>query len=364
MRKYFIIGAILSMSSLSAQQASPVRVATVQERSVFEQQRVTGSLRAALSSDISSLEEGRLDELLVREGERVEKGQLLARLDDRRIRQSILSKQAELAENSAILKRYGNELLILREEYDSLIEAEVDYAGSVSKQEKRKARLLVVTTEGDLAVEKARTKTLAASLETLQISLRDMEIKAPFTGVIVERFVEQGSWLGVGSSLLKLRSTDQLEAWLPVPESLPFTNLKIDNINLSASGKKLKIEKLRFIPQVDQRSRNYQVIINIAKDEALIHGMSVEAILPKTSKAKHKLVPSDAISRNGAGYYIYLATPGKKGHLAVPIPVKLLFRLGQESAISNPDLAVGSSVIIEGNERLFPMTPVQVIKEP
>ena len=364
MRKYLMMGAVLSMSSLWAQQASPVRVAAVQEREVFEQQRVTGSLRAALSSDIASLEAGRLDELLVREGERVEKDQLLARLDDRRIRQAILSKQAELAENSETLKRYANELVILREEYNSLMEAEADYAGSVSKQEKRKARLQVVMIEGDLAVEKARQTTLEASLETLQISLRDMQIKAPFAGVVVERFVEQGSWLGTGSALLKLRSTDQLEAWLSVPESIPFTNLKLANISLNANGKNLKIEKLRFIPQVDQRSRNYQVIINIAKNESLIHGMSVEAMLPKTSKAKYKLVPSDAIARNGAGYYVYLAAPGEQGHVAMPMPVKLLFRMGQESAVSNPGLAVGSSVIVEGNERLFPMTPIKVIQEP
>ena len=243
MRKFLMMGAVLSLNSLWAQQASPVRVAPVQVREVFEQQRVTGSLRAVLSSNIASLEAGRLDELLVREGEAVEKGQLLARLDDRRIRQAIISKQAELAENSETLKRYANELNILREEYDSLIEAEKDYAGSVSKQEKRKARLQVVSIEGDLAVEEARKTTLKASLETLQISLSDMQIKAPFSGVIVERFVEQGSWLGAGSSLLKLRSRDQLEAWLSVPESIQFKNLKSGNISLNASGKNLKIEK-------------------------------------------------------------------------------------------------------------------------
>ena len=361
--RFFIYIAMIATFSLSAQQASPVRVSSVVEKEVMEQQAVTGSVRAALSSDIASLEAGRLESLNVMEGEKVTKGEVLAQLDDRRIKQSILAKKAEIAENKAMLKRYENELVILQQEFDSLIEAEAEYAGSVSKQEKRKSRLQLVTSEGLHAIELARSETLKTELESLNISLSDTKIKAPFTGVVVKKYADQGSWLGAGSKLLKLRSVEDLEAWLTVPESVDTQDLNLKNMSLKVAGKKVELEALRFIPEVDLRSRNYQLVLKLKAQVGLVHGMSIEAMIPKGKKAKHKIVPSDAISRNGAGYYVYVAMPGQQGMSAMPMNVEVLFRQGLNSIVKNPGLQVGASVIIEGNERLFPMMPIQVIQE-
>ena len=67
----------------------------------------------------------------------------------------------------------------------------------------------------------------------------------------------------------------------------------------------------------------------------------------------------DALLRNQAGFYVYVArgTAGGPAH-AAPVPVIVVFETPHGVAVTASGLADGDLVVVEGNERLFPMMPI------
>ena len=84
---------------------------------------------------------------------------------------------------------------------------------------------------------------------------------------------------------------------------------------------------------------------------------------PNGQLKEQLLLPADAVSRNGAGYFVFKAQPTADGTIALPVKVEILFRLGTLVAVHSEMLEPGDPVITEGNERLFPMMPVTVLPE-
>ncbi len=91
--------------------------------------------------------------------------------------------------------------------------------------------------------------------------------------------------------------------------------------------------------------------------------MSVTATVPNGLLAEHLLISFDAISRNGGGYFVYKAESAPEGIMALPVSIDVLFRIEELAAVNSHMLEEGDHVIIEGNERLFPMMPVTIITQ-
>lgn len=351
-------------SIIFGQNPSPVRTVTVIREKIAEIKSVTGSLRAALISDIAAAEDGRIDELLVKEGQRVTKGDLLAKLDSRRIVHEMNVLKAQVHETKARIERFKNELTIYEDEYKSLVSAEKGFNGSVSRQEFRDTHLQKVTTEGEIATLEASLSTFQARLNSLDTSLEDTEIKAAFDGVIIQKFVEQGFWVDAGDKVVTLMNDQKLEAWLDIPEFIDPKFLKKELISVEANNSSLTITKIVTIPQVNERSRNYKLVVEVdGLKHSLLPGMSVTASVPNGLFKEQLLIPTDAISRNGAGYFVFKAKPTPDGAIALPINIEILFRHGPLAAIRSEMLEPSDAVITEGNERLFPMMPITVLAE-
>lgn len=362
--KWFCLSSLFLSSMLLGQNPSPVRAVPVKKENITERTSVTGSLRASLSSDIASIESGRIDEFLVQEGQWVKNGDILAKLDSRRIRHEINSLNAQINESKARIERFRNELKIHQDEVDSLLRAEKDFSGSVSRQEIRNSRLTKVSAEGEITTLEATLVTLQTQLESLYTSLSDTEIKAVFDGVITRKFVELGSWVAAGDKVVTLMSDQKLEAWLDIPESIDYGNFTEDLISIEANNLPLKINNFSVVPQISEPSRNYKLIVEVeGQGHKLVPGMSLNATVPNGRLKDQLLIPADAISRNGAGYFVFKAQQTPDGTIALPVRIEVLFQQGTLVAVSSEMLQPEDLVITEGNERLFPMTPVMVLSE-
>ena len=87
--------------------------------------------------------------------------------------------------------------------------------------------------------------------------------------------------------------------------------------------------------------------------------MSATGWVPTGERAAYVTLPRDALLRNEAGFYVFVARPGPGGVFsAVPSQVVVLFETDERVAVQTRDLADGDLVVVEGNERLFPMTPI------
>ncbi len=352
---------LMTTTPALAQQPSPVYVQPVIEQSVQQTERITGSLRARSTSIMAALEEGVLLELLVREASVVQKGEVLARIDTRRMEASKAQVQADLAMAQATLLERQAQLTNARADLAALENAAK--SGAVSERDLRNARTKVSTNEALLEAGNQSIESLRAALSLLQIRIEDAVVKAPFPATITARHAEVGQWIRPGDPLVTLVSTGPLEAWLNMPERfVGQVNLDAQSIpvHLEATGLDLPGTHPRLIPMVDERSRSLPLVLDLSGPQAaaLQPGMSISARMPVGSKAKRLIVPRDAIIQRGNNSLVV-----KVGaqNLAEHVPVQVLFTTPEGFAVGEvvpESLTPGTQVIVEGNERIFPGTPV------
>ena len=355
--------ALLAPSPLvAAQQPSPVYVEPVVQKPLQQTERVTGSLRARSTSQMAALEEGVLLELKVREADAVQQGDVLARIDTRRLEASKAQMQAELAMAGATLAE--REAQLTNAEADLAALEAAAKSGAISERDLRNAQTQVRTASALAEAGRQSIEALRASLDLLDIRIQDATVKAPFDATVTARHAEVGQWIRPGDPLVTLVSTGPLEAWLNVPERLiGQVNLNAASVavHLEATGLDVPGTKPRLIPMVDERARSLPFVLDLTSPTqgALQPGMSISARLPLGAVTQRLVVPRDAIIRRGPSS---LVVKVGADNLAEHVPVKVLFTTAGGFAVSEVmpgSLPAGTQVIVEGNERIFPGTPVQ-----
>lgn len=342
---------------------STVIVRPIEFREVVQTINVTGTLRAARRSDVAARESGAVEELFITEGDLVEKGQVLARLDTRRLAAqmqeataSLSAIKAELTQRKAENERAQVDEQMMRKLWDQRAVAEREYLDSVREGKVAAAR----EAAADEAIAAATTR-----YDILELRSTDLEIKAPFNGRVVARHTELGEWLNEGSPVATLISTGEIEAWLQLPERhselLRQTAPSSVELRLPGRSKTLTAERLSIVPDIGGRSRRFTLIAQIAdRDNSLTPGSSVEATVPLGTPSPELIIDSDAVLKSYAGHFVFTPEPTPDGPpTAKKISVDVLFERDGETVISQDgELQQGDMVIVEGNERLFPSTPL------
>lgn len=349
-----------SQESPAAPQGPPpstVVVAAVRLLTTQDTQRVTGSIRAVSRAEVAAREDGAVIEINANEGDAVTKGQILVQLDPRRLDAQIAQAKAAItAANSVIeqreaeVKRFETDLAMKRKLYqqDAISESEfldAEREATVSGTQEKSAR-------DSLAAA-------GAALDLLEVRKQDLTIRAPFDARVVSRQGELGEWLRAGDPLLTLISSGEVEAWLQVPERYDV-DLSREAITVSVGTAQHSATNLRPVPEADATNRVVTVIANIADPEdELVPGLSVSAELPVSVERPRLAVPSDAVVTTFAGPAIFRAQQSKEGlPFAERLNVTVLFQKEGTVFIEAEGLNEGDLVVIEGNERLFPMTPL------
>ncbi len=189
-------------------------------------------------ADVSASEAGLLSLLAVKEGETVEEGTLLTRIDDREAK--LLRARAEtemrvaraLAENDIKVRYAKASVAVAEAELKRSLESNVKFPKSVSQTELDRLKLLADKTV--LEIEQAEIDLQQARL-ALQIKQHDFEratlalerrtITAPFPGMVVQWKRQHGEWVEPGTPVMRLIRLNRLraEAFL-ASQTLP-TNL-------------------------------------------------------------------------------------------------------------------------------------------
>jgi hypothetical protein len=93
-------------------------------------------------------------------------------------------------------------------------------------------------------------------------------------------------------------------------------------------------------------------------DVPLAAGLALNAFVPQGAAANWTLVPKNALVYQGVNASVFMVDKG----VAVPVPVRVAFPIGDSVALEGAGmLAAGALVVVEGNERLIPMSPVAPI---
>ncbi len=321
---------------------APVVVDQVTEEMVGSTVGLMGSARAWKDSRVAAEVSGKVIELKVDEGDRVKRGELLCRLDSDELVHQIREAEAAIKEAQARLERAEKE--------NKRVSALVDKA-SVSERARDEA--LYAYLAGIQEVERLR-----ASLGVLRERLQKKAVKAPFSGVVVERLTEVGEWLSPGSVVVELYLIDPVKVVVPVPEKVVHGLSVGDAVRMTfdALGEELFQGKIHaVIPKGDEAARTFPVHIRLDNHQAQVQpGMLARARFELGTPKKVLLVPKDAVVLSGAKRSVIKVVDGKA------VPVTVLMGLEHRGKVEvEGDLKPGDKVVVRGNERLFPGQPVQ-----
>jgi RND family efflux transporter MFP subunit len=344
-------------------QGTHVRGERVKRESLQNRMRVTGNLRSHSIADVASQVPGRVDRVLVQEGDTVEEGDRLVILDTRRARKAMNVLEARKAVQQSIRAIRATELGDASADLEAYQRARESKQGVVSDQILREARTRVEVTQGRIAQVEAEIASIQAEIDELQVQIDDAVVVAPFKGVVVTRHAEEGEWLDTGDSVILLMELGELEAVLDVSERVPMNVLKaLDRVSVKIRPLDLTVDSLshRIIPDVEPRSRRYTVIARLPEQDRLAPGMSVFAYLPTNEKVLRTLVSSDALQRDQSGFFVYKVVPIGGELKAMPVGVSVDFSIKERVAVTASDLKEGDLIVKEGNVRLRPMQAVHV----
>ncbi len=341
-----------------------VRVDAVRMETVQEHRMVVGEMRALRRSRVATQEPGLVVELPVVEGARVKMGEVLARLDSQRL--EVLKRELEadelavaglIEERQAMLDWRQRDLDLCRSSFER---------GAANPRELRDAESALNIALAQLRQAERQREVIRARAELVAERLTDTTIVAPYDGVVVATHADLGEWVGEGDPVAELVSTGRIEAWLDVPQRFfdavaePASALRIE---IEVRGRRLAVSEVRIVPAVDPVARSFAVIAAL-DDEGplgrLAPGMSVTAWVPTGESASRATVSGDAVLRSETGAYVYAArsTSEEGPAMAAVVPVRVLFPLGGRVVVEAPGLGEGDLVVVEGNERLFPMAPI------
>ena len=265
---------------------------------------ITAWQEAVVGTEIGGL---RLTELLVDVGDRVHKGQLLARLQQQSIAAELAHSQATLAEAVAAL-------------------AEATANAQRARRVKGKGTMSEQQTANYLTAEltaRARVDALRARVHSDEIRLAQTQVLAPDAGTISSRTATLGSVVQTGDELFRLIRGDRLEwrAELPAAElamiapGMPVT--------LTSSGNQTLTGKVRRIaPTLDAQSRNGLVYVDLAPNTQARAGMYARGEIILGQQAMQTLPQSALLLRDGFHYLFVLekdqslrqikVTPGRR----------------------------------------------------
>ncbi|XZE21336.1 efflux RND transporter periplasmic adaptor subunit [Pirellulaceae bacterium SH449] len=335
---------------------SAVRTEQVQLESLRLRHSITGTLRSIARGRLAVLEPGRVVEVIVREGDEVRKGDIVARIDARRLEvqkkeleSEVERGKADLQRERARLKQAGADLNRAAKLMEERAISDTEYDEYLAAKEIADATIL--------ATEKNLDR-LTQSIALMQIRIDDMTLRAPFDASVIERLAEPGDWMQAGDAILTLVSTGNLEAWLDVPERFVREVAEYGReviLSSPAIRDAIEVVSVRRISDVNPRVRSLRVVAVIENPTGLLTaGMSIEGWLPLTEEASVMTVHKDALLRRPNQTIVYKVVSEGDSYKAQPIDVQIEFETGTRVAIRTAGVSVGDQVIVEGNERLSP----------
>ena len=342
-----MICVLVSCSAAFSAGPPPAKVVVdkVVAEDVAENQSVIGVLYYERTSDISTEVSGLVDSIKVDEGDQVNKGDVLVRLNT-----EMLDREISLAK-----KRIEQvELRIQNAEKDFKRLEQLYQKSGVSEKSYDDA----VFTYQDAVLEK---QAIEDTLQKLLIQQRRSVIRAPFKGVILSKNTDVGGWVQQGSMLVRLGSTMDLYVRVPVAENmLQFITMNENvDVTINAFNRKVSGKVLNIDPVADVKTKNVFVKINIPHQPLVAENMSATVYLSSGPKRKLSLLKRAALVKFQGKDFVYTVKDDK----AAILPVTVVSYLGDRVAVSDPYIAPGMSVVVEGNERLRPDQPVTIAGE-
>jgi len=306
----------------------PVEVSAPARADIFATYDVTTTIASEGDAAILARVPGEVVELLVEEGDWVEKGQVLARLDGERLRLEMLSARANLDKARGEYERYED--LSLR--------------GLVSKSMFDGLRFEL---EGLESIYKLK-----------KLNYNYSRIRATISGFVSTREIKLGQSIEVSDAAFRITDTNQLVAYLQIPQTdlAKFAagntaTLEVD----SMPGRKYAADIVRISPTIDTRNGTFRAtaIIDNAADE-LAPGMFARFTIAYAKHTDALLIPTQAIVNEDQRSSVYVVSNGEVTLRQIETGIESDGRMEVLSGLTGDEqiVVVGQSTLRDGSKVL------------
>jgi len=403
-----------------------VIVAEVRSAELPTGKTFVGSVTPVRTSVVGSLVEGRVEELAVNEGDHVEKDQALARLRTKQTEIQLAAAKAQLAslqQEELVLKktlpleinqaqaRLGAAKALLKLAQlrwdrtkplydrkaiskDDLDEAESVWVAAAQKVLESEAALAAVTgSEQEKYLQAAaRAQAQQAAVDALADDIEQKTIRAPFAGYVTKEHTEIGQWIAKGDpivELVEIRAVDlevprAVDVEVPLPEEYyaRLTKGMPATVTVEAlPGRSFPGRVALIVPRADVHSRSFPVKVRLENPSGsdgplLTAGMFARVTLPVGKPDEVLVVPKDAVVLDPKSPFVCALGPAppplveQYQQAKLPPPDAVVRRVPVELGATHGNLTEvrgmlqpGDRVVTEENERLFPNSPVSIVKD-
>ncbi|MDD4946263.1 MAG: efflux RND transporter periplasmic adaptor subunit [Gallionella sp.] len=287
--------------AFNAQAAEPLAVSTVQYREVAQTYSSEGLVEATRQSTVSAQIGGRIKEINFDVGDRVNKGQVILRIDEREAAQALAGSQAQVMQAQANAQNakasYERSQQLFAQKFIS--QAALDKA------------------QADYKVAMAQAAASQAGASQASLARDYTSVIAPYGGVVAARLVELGEMVMPGKPLMTGFDPSEMRVVVSVPQyKLTEIGVKPEvMVEVPSLNRWIKAASSTVQPLADARTHSTQVRVYLPANEPGIYpGMFVRAHFV-TGKAKKLVVPTSAVLHRGEVVAAYVVDEKNFVHL-------------------------------------------------
>jgi RND family efflux transporter MFP subunit len=299
---------------------------------------VSGTVISRNDARIGAETDGRIT-WVAEVGERVEEGKPVARIDDTDL-------ELELQDNQAVLESLRARERYLKNNMERLNQLASSNNASANQLDEARAEL-------DMIIQEIRRAEVSVAQTSRRID--QTRVMAPFSGVVVERQVQVGEFVGRGSQVARLVDTENREIRAQAPLSVSSYIHEGLEVSVKHQENPTLSPVKRVIPVGDERSRMFEVRI-AANNPAWVIGSPVRVALPNSDPRKLVAVPRDALVLRGSEIFVLRVT---NENVVEKVSVDTGIGLGSLVEVIG-DVSGGDRVVTRGAERLKPGQEVVV----
>ncbi len=313
----------------------PAKIMTIENAEPVRDFKFPGKVQALDRVELSFEVSGKLIDIAIKEGQRVKKGNIIAKLDPSNYQSQLDARQAQVNQTKAEVDRYAN---LLAEK---------------------------VVAKSTFDVKQRNYEVAISELKIARKALNDTILRASFSGIIGKRFVDNYQVVQAKEPIVSLQKLSAVEVIVNIPENVmrredSDSASKIDAEFANYPGERFPLKIKEFAVEADSQTQTYRIVLSMPmpKDKTILDGMTATVFLQVMDEGKSDIeIPVQAVFYDEKGQaYIWKVNTNSQINRQ-PITVGTLLDGGKIMVKSG--LATGDKIITAGVQTLTEGTQVR-----
>ena len=292
---------------------------------------ISGQTKAVNAAFVKARVAGELQGLQVREGDFVQAGQIIARVDSTeyaaRLRQAQQQAQAAKAQVDIAQRSFDNNRALVDQ-------------GFISKTG-------LDASASNLAAAQASFSAAQSGAEVLQKALEDTVLRAPIAGQVAQRLAQNGERVAIDGRVVEIVDVRrlELEATVAVAEAMQVRVGQSAQLSFEGAAQPVAARVVRINPSATPGSRAVMVYLAITGNEALRQGLYAQGLLA-TGSVSALALPLSAVRTDKPVPYVQMLEGDRVRH--VPVVMGARGELNQQTMVEVSGLSAGAQILLGG----------------